>query len=346
MLWLSPVSSDRFDMHGAQDVPGASLAAIRMGSTLRTLVQFDPDLVFMQFAIAAARASLGSTLAAAYAMKRRGVPVLIGCHEASRELAILGPVCRAIYCAVRLSATRIIAFSETERKTLLAQRLASHVDYVPHGIRVAVRDPIDDERVRSAYRLRDPSVLVVGWLTSSKGVDLLVGAAHYVVRDFGTTQFVIAGDVRPRSGPFRLFADGDRRYKESLTRQLLSLRDSVDYVMTGYVPDHDLSALLGAATVLVLPYRTVTQSGIAAKALAAGVPIVASDLPGLVGQLGQAARYFRAGDSCDLARVLVTVLQDQRLRDDMARSGWERAASESYERTAAELIGLSALQPG
>ena len=41
------------------------------------------------------------------------------------------------------------------------------------------------------------------------------------------------------------------------------------------------SALLATAAVVVLPYRTATQSGVLNRAVAAGAAVVATDLPGL-----------------------------------------------------------------
>ena len=57
-----------------------------------------------------------------------------------------------------------------------------------------------------------------------------------------------------------------------------------------WVPDAEISTLLGWADALVLPYREASQSGVAAAALAAGRSVIATKVGGLVEQLGDAPR--------------------------------------------------------
>lgn len=56
-----------------------------------------------------------------------------------------------------------------------------------------------------------------------------------------------------------------------------------------WVPETEIPALLGAASVVVLPYREASQSGIVPQALAMGVPVVATPVGGLVEQVRKGA---------------------------------------------------------
>jgi glycosyltransferase involved in cell wall biosynthesis len=56
-------------------------------------------------------------------------------------------------------------------------------------------------------------------------------------------------------------------------------------VETRWVPEADIPALLGGAHAVVLPYREASQSGVAAQALALGVPVVATPVGGLPEQV-------------------------------------------------------------
>ncbi len=52
-----------------------------------------------------------------------------------------------------------------------------------------------------------------------------------------------------------------------------------------WVPDAEMADLVASAHALVLPYREASQSGVLPLALASGVPVVATDVGGLAGQL-------------------------------------------------------------
>src|SRR5262249_55076199 len=48
-----------------------------------------------------------------------------------------------------------------------------------------------------------------------------------------------------------------------------------------YIPDEEVEALFKAADVVVLPYRSATQSGVTHAAYALGVPVITTDVGGL-----------------------------------------------------------------
>jgi glycosyltransferase involved in cell wall biosynthesis len=48
-----------------------------------------------------------------------------------------------------------------------------------------------------------------------------------------------------------------------------------------YLPDDEVEALFKAADVVVLPYRSATQSGVTHVAYALGVPVITTDVGGL-----------------------------------------------------------------
>ncbi len=79
-----------------------------------------------------------------------------------------------------------------------------------------------------------------------------------------------------------------------------------------WVAEADLGALIGWADLVVLPYREASQSGVAAVALAAGRPVLATRVGGLVEQLGAEplARLCDA-DPASIAAALHTLLREQ-----------------------------------
>lgn len=304
----------------------------------RAVKEFRPDLVVVQFAVPAVQMSLVSLVLTGRSLKRAGIPVLICCHEASRELKLLGPVCRLIYRMLRWCGTGFVAFSKIEAELMVEAGLVPSVTEAPHGIEELTRQEAELERVRRFYDLRDPSVLLLGWITRSKGTDLVLRAAPQVTAAVDGVRFVVAGEPRPRTGIFRIFGRADKRYEAKLRRDAALVGDGCQVRMVGYIPPQDLVPLMQAATTLALPYRSVTQSGIAALAVSAGTPIVAADLPGMQAQLGDAARYFRTGDDQALAVALTDVLTDASARETMSELARERVVNESYMRVASDIL--------
>jgi glycosyltransferase involved in cell wall biosynthesis len=78
------------------------------------------------------------------------------------------------------------------------------------------------------------------------------------------------------------------------------------------------------------------------EAMAAGVPVVASDIPALTEVAGSAAIRLPPTDVAGWAEALTTVIGDTGVSERMAAEGHEVAACVSWERGAAMLCGLLA----
>jgi glycosyltransferase involved in cell wall biosynthesis len=104
----------------------------------------------------------------------------------------------------------------------------------------------------------------------------------------------------------------------------------------GYVSAGELAALYAAAELVALPSFYEGFGLPAIEALAAGAPLVASDLPVLREVAGDAALYAPP-DRPDLwAARISTLLTDGALRDDLRRRGRDRARRFDWHRAAAE----------
>jgi glycosyltransferase involved in cell wall biosynthesis len=76
-----------------------------------------------------------------------------------------------------------------------------------------------------------------------------------------------------------------------------------------WVPEDEVGALFGWADGLVLPYREASQSGVAAAALAAGRPVVATRVGGLVEQLaGRPGVWLCEPTAASIAAALCDLL--------------------------------------
>jgi len=104
----------------------------------------------------------------------------------------------------------------------------------------------------------------------------------------------------------------------------------------GYVDDEGLAGLLRGARLLVAPSRAEGFNLPPLEAMAAGVPVVCSDIPVHRELFSPAAVLFPPGDPAALAREMRRLWPDARARDALAQAGTRLAARFSWEKTARE----------
>ena len=103
----------------------------------------------------------------------------------------------------------------------------------------------------------------------------------------------------------------------------------------GYVDDAKLAALYGRARAVVCPSRYEGFGLPLIEALAAGTPVVASDIPVFREVAGEAAVFAPVDDPGAWKRALAGVVRDASLRADLAGKGRERARAFDWATAAA-----------
>jgi glycosyltransferase involved in cell wall biosynthesis len=106
------------------------------------------------------------------------------------------------------------------------------------------------------------------------------------------------------------------------------------------VDDSDLPALYSAAKALVLPSSYEGFGLPVLEAMACGCPVLCSWSSSLPEVGGRAVRYFRTGDSGDLAGRLSILLSDEELRTAMSAAGLARAKQFSFRSAAEQVLGI------
>ena len=147
----------------------------------------------------------------------------------------------------------------------------------------------------------DPVLVCVGTIDRRKGQDLAAAALPAIRRRHPAARLVLIGGGSLPAG----------------------LADQPGLHLLGHRTD--VPALLGRATLCVVPSRDEPFGLAAIEAMAAGVPVLASGAGGL-GEVveGGAGALFRSGDAADLARVASDLLADPATLFDLADDGAER----------------------
>lgn len=236
----------------------------------------------------------------AVAASRRAPHVLTTVHGLADE-----DYPRAARLLDRCSDT-VVAVSDDVAARLVAGGLAADRVVVVENA-VAVPEAADGAAVRAELGIgaHTPLVLCLARLAAPKRVDLLVDAWAGVPGVPGAV-LAVAGD-----GPDR--ADLERRARALPGVRLLGDR-------------RDVARLLAAADLLVLPSDREGLPMSVLEAMAAGVPVVASEVGGLVGLDPAAVTLVPPGRADELARAITGLLGDEPRRRAQAAAGRELVA--------------------
>ncbi|HEY3063880.1 MAG TPA: glycosyltransferase family 4 protein [Chloroflexota bacterium] len=172
-----------------------------------------------------------------------------------------------------------------------------------------------------------PTVLFVGRLEKRKGLRFLLRAWPRVLGQLPDARLVVVGRGRPLEG-----------YRRFAARQGWS---PSDVVFAGYVPAEDLPRYYQAADVFCAPNTGQESFGIVLlEAMAAGAPIVASDIPGYHDVLnhGEQGLLVPPQDPEALADALGRLLKAPDLRQAMRQQGQAKARLYDWPRIAAQVL--------
>lgn len=211
------------------------------------------------------------------------------------------------------------AVSSYERAGVPASRIANFHYYpdadnfrMPVGLRAAARS---DVRTRLGIAYDVPVFVYCGQLIPRKGIDTLLDAAE-LLRESGVAfRVLLVGD-----GPQRAAIDG--RIREALSGIVQ---------LVGFAQPAELPSYFAASDALVLPSIREGWGLVVTEALAAGLPVIASDRINAAAELirpGEAGFLFPAGDADALADAMAIHCQDRVRWPQMSESALRIAAGE------------------
>lgn len=168
---------------------------------------------------------------------------------------------------------------------------------------------------RELRGVQGPVVLFFGLLRPYKGLDVLLEAWRGVEGE--DAELWIVGMPRMDIAALRAAADGQGDGRP------------VVRIVPRFVSDGETLALMQRASLVVLPYREIDQSGVVFTALGAGAPLLLSDVGGFpdIARTG-AARLVASGDPSALRGALSELLGDPEAIASMATRARAAGATE------------------
>jgi glycosyltransferase involved in cell wall biosynthesis len=224
-------------------------------------------------------------------------------------------------------ARRVLTVSEASKQDILTFLgvPASKVEVVYNALDERLSVPPTEteiQLVRERYLLTSPFILYTGNIKPHKNIDRLI-EAYSLLRKRGLE------DVK-------LLIIGEEVSKFPSLRRLVHRYQLHAHVrFFGHVPDATLAALYRLAAVFVFPSLYEGFGLPPLEAMAAGAPVVTSNVSSLPEVVGDAALLIDPHDAGALANAISRVLTDGNLRADLIRRGHARVKAFSWERSVA-----------
>lgn len=205
------------------------------------------------------------------------------------------------------SVHQFIFHTDQERNEFLSHRrsnLKHKTDIRAHEQYLVPHSTVDQKTARAKLEIsRDAKLfLCIGFLQSNKGFDAAVDAFNACNPDAlnsGQAELWVVGDCRTALHEAVM-------YKKALLDSAARSHAHVN-MRAEFVDDEEFDLWICAADYIILPYREIWSSGIAARASLYDKPVIARKLPGLVAQLESRSSTHWFGDDGELPAIFETL---------------------------------------
>ena len=204
----------------------------------------------------------------------------------------------------------IVIGGETERAVGHLRLPGALVETIYNGIDtdrfIVDRSEVPDTKADLGIPEETPLIITVAVLRPPKGIDVMLQA----MPDIPDAHYLVVGD-------------GDARSTLEAEAARLGLGDRVTFAGARA----DIPVMLATADLFVLPSLTEALPTVIAEAMAAGLPVVATDVGGTIEMVDQhTGIVVDAGDADQLATAISSLLSDPARSSAMGQAGREVAA--------------------
>lgn len=258
--------------------------------------------------------------------RRSGYPTVITIHGiGTQEANYLTNLRRRFRTRIQGWMSNYYCIRQASHTIVISPYVASHFGTALKGQQYLIPNPIHEQFFGVVRREVRGRILFAGRLYALKGVkDLLQAVSKLSLPD--KPMVVLAGST------------ADRQYVDELKNEASRLNMSQNVDFRGILTTEELLLELSRSTCLVLPSYQETAPMVIQESMAAGLPVVASDVGGIPYQItdGQNGLLFPSGDVCKLTDCLNSMLTNDNLRLRFSHASRSQAEKEYRASSVAE----------
>ena len=272
-----------------------------------------------------------------WAAKMAGAPIIVHTPHGHVFFGHFSPLVTKFFMMIEKITTSIIdcvvALSEGERTDYIAFSVAQpeKIVKIHSGVEVTrfmkARFGIKEKRKSLGLNTKDLVVGTIGWLLRIKGPLYLLKAMEIIWQTNPGIQLVYVGK-------------GD--LEEGLKKEAYRIGVSDKVTFLGW--RDDIPEIMQVLDIFVLPSLNEGMGRVLVEAMAAGKPIVASDVGGIPDLVkdGQNGFLVKPGDVSDLSFAIKKLLDDKKMREEMGKKGRAMAKDYSVEKMVDKIDALYA----
>lgn len=187
------------------------------------------------------------------------------------------------------------------------------VHIVPNGVNIKVFRPDIYKKNKN-----EKVICYVGNLRPVKGVKYLLEAFRLILEDKKNVKLIIIGD-----GP-------EKKRLEKLSKEI-NISSKIKFL--GDIPNSKLQNYLNISDIFVLPSISEGFPNVVLEAMACGLPVVATNIPGIaeVVENGVNGLLFEKKNSKMLAIQIIALLNDNKLMESMSEINLKKASEYSWD---------------
>ncbi len=210
------------------------------------------------------------------------------------------------------------------------EELAEHYPFTTDKTTVtlcASEPPLPAEPIQPPS-VKTPYILYVGSAFPHKNLERLIEAFEIARRDQPDLQLILVGKKE--------------YYYEQLEARVQRLPYHDAIIFTGFIPDAQLKWLYEHAEAYVFPSLSEGFGLPGLEAMTHSCPLISSNATCLPEIYGDAAHYFSPEDPYDIAKKIVRVVGDEKLRAKLIIKGHRQVKKYSWAKTAEQTIQVYA----
>jgi glycosyltransferase involved in cell wall biosynthesis len=273
-----------------------SIGPLSWWRTAREIARVRPDLVVLKYWMPFLAPAFGSVVRL---LRRQGIPSVIVVDNAIPHERRPGD--RLLGRYLLRAAKGLVVMSEAVEHDLHRLGITVPTCRVGHPVYDIFGPPQGSADARRALGLPEGAkvLLFFGFVRPYKGLQVLLEAMRRVADELPDAHLVVAGEFYEPEAPYR-----EQIRKAGLTDRV--------HVFPDFIPSETVSRYFSAADLVVQPYLSATQSGVAQIAFHFEKPVLATDVGGLAETLGdgEAGLIVRPGDSGAVAAEVIRFFRE------------------------------------